>query len=187
MCPGPAIRKDGQVSRGAANPAEAPQPPLSCRPPLTPFWKAVRGWGGVGMLGGVVTWPVKCQQGSVGGHVAWWACTDRWGEPRWWLRTLCVWSLCVIPGFIFTSSVHWWLWKWPPKPQTGSEEALRCAHLCFSRLCGYLLPSNSQVLFETFFLPNVDGNRANTLLLSQAVRIALDLCIGTSIRYFYLE
>lgn len=102
-------------------------------------------------------------------------------RQMWWAQMaaedIFVWFMCVIPGFIFTSSVHWWLWKCPQKPQSGSEELLRCAHLSFSRLCGYLLLSSSQVLLETLFLSNVDGNRANTLLLSWAVRIALNLCI----------
>lgn len=99
----------------------------------------------------------------------------------WWdqriVEDICVWSTCGIPGFIFTNSVHWWLQKYPHKPRSGSEEALRCAHLCFSRLPGYLPLSISQVPFENLYLSNVDGNRVNTLLLSWAVRIALNLCI----------
>lgn len=103
-------------------------------------------------------------------------------RQMWWdqavVEDICVWSMCVILWFVFANSVHWWLCKYPHKPQPGSEEAPRCAHLCSLRLCGSLLLSSSQVLFETLFLSNVDGKRANTLLLSWAVRIALNLCIG---------
>lgn len=55
-----------------------------------------------------------------------------------------------------------------------SEEALRCADLCFSRLHGYLL-SSSQVLFDFI---SIKCNGANSLLLSWAVRIALNLHTG---------